>query len=63
MTSSTLRTLLLILILFVAHSAHPSYDACKRIKVEAQIDKIVQGWQNTVISCVEGPKAAWGQIY
>ena len=52
MTSSTLRTFLLILSLFVARSTHPSYDSCERMDVGAQPGGIVQGWQNTVISCV-----------
>ena len=62
MTSSTLRTFLLILILFVARSVHPNFGTCERMEVKAQLDGIVQDWQNTVISCIGGPKADWGQI-
>ena len=62
MTSSTLRTFLLILILFVAGSVHPSFGTCERMEVKAQLDGIVQGWQNTVFSCVGGSKADLRQI-
>ncbi len=58
MTSSTLRKYLLILIYFMVPSAHPNYDTCERMEVEAQLDRMVQGLQNAVISCVGGPKAA-----
>lgn len=51
MTSSTLRKYLLILIFFVVPSANPNYDTCERMDVGAQPGGIVQGWQNTVISC------------
>ena len=62
MTSLTLRTLLLILILFMARLAHPSHDTCERMEIGAQPGGIVQDWQNSITTCVEESKADWGQI-
>ena len=53
MASSTLRTFLLILILFMARSAHPSFNSCEKTEVEAQSGGFVQIWQNSEISCDE----------